>query len=440
MLGLSFGKKNKNNGLKEADQGSAAGVNNVRLNVRNYYEEFVSKFTELSFYNDLMVDELVECFVDALAIQGFNLREGGYISCATEDAIADLAIELISNVAKACSEKTSEYACGADYHCIREDCDEDEMRLFEVCKENILPKCSFCMRYSSKKLCSSELNDNVDRLNTAIATTIFYLCYEFSGLSYIRIMKMIIDCDEVSNVPWSFASFYIIIEHANVYNFFLGDVERIWKDYFNRFMEYANKDDIIVLRIPSDDDIWFDKLKEYITNGTYLKLCPRFILQDLVAEFPELTNLVFETTLMLVVSGEYARIQVIDILELLADYQKYQSYCFPSVLRSFSDIIRATMENECIEGIGAQLTKVSDILVDVFGLSRETVENVIEKTTLDLMGITNVNNYTLTPGKLSLLSYLLANKTVFDTVEAYNPHIIDQFACTTSIRNPENRD
>lgn len=430
MKGLDFLKrKNRQN-----EEPSVDACVRECINIADYYNWFVANFMRLPypFDNRSELQEHVDCFKKALEEQGFNLEDGLHYDDAkdAEYAVIELVRAVIREYVASNPEDLEECGgcdCLKEYsvnegHCGCED--------YHVCGG------TRCMSYGADAVCcDNKTSEELIALEKKIVITLFYLKQEFPSLSYQEIMSEVIHgCDWEPKIPWSFDIFGEVIDYAMVDYLDVEDIEHVWEDCFDTFMSYADKESLLVLKrgcqptpITQKDEEWANKLYEHLNDEYLLEYCPKLLVEEILDVFPEMSNMVLEGIFEGILRGEYTSMTVADLLRVMAEHQKYRNNFFPCCYKRYKEVITVVMKNQLVATMGQELNEVAEILMDTFRVPMEDIKSAIQSIALDLMGCTKEYNYTLVPENLFKLVYLLANETVYDIVEEYNPHIITQF-------------
>ena len=429
MKGLNF--------LKKKEQPAEPSVSEcVRecINIADYYNRFVANFMRLCypFDNRSELQEHVDCFKKALEEQGFNLEDGLHYDDArdAEYAVIELVRAVIREYVESNPEDLEDCSgcnCLEEYSVNEGQCGCGD---YHVCGG------TRCKSYGADAACCGDkTSEELIALEKKIVITLFYLKQEFPSLSYQTIMSEVIQGGEWEpKIPWSFDVFGEVIDHAMVDYLDVEDIERVWEDCFDTFMSYADQESLLVLKrgceptpTTQKDEVWANKLYDYLNDECLLEYCPKLLVEDIIAVFPEMSNMILEGLFEGILSRVYTNMTVADLLRVMAEHQNYRNNFFLCCYKRYKEVIAAVMKNQQVATMGLELSEVAEILVDTFKVPAEDVENAIQSVALDLLGCTKEYDYTLMPENLSKLVYLLANKTVYDTVEEYNPHIVSQF-------------
>lgn len=230
--------------------------------------------------------------------------------------------------------------------------------------------------------------------------------------------------DSFGLVPeWSFDYFYEIpflcLENGYMHDT-LGHIDKIWCDNFTLFLKNATEISLIQMirgmRIGGEiTTYWTDKLYECLKSHEIESILPYTMVDTIVKVFPDLVKAIYEKMLYTAISfPRYC--SILDILQAMADYNKYQSVEF-DIKDSVPDIIRHTIYREMN---GHILTRVIDILENQFKIDKESIEELVKA---EIHRILNVMEHEDIP----VITKNLSNVIVFEEVYDYNPAVVTLF-------------
>lgn len=189
--------------------------------------------------------------------------------------------------------------------------------------------------------------------------------------------------------PWSFDSFSIVYELGKRkkygIDFFIFVLNKIFKDYFEDFLIDASESSIKALKKIDEED-YFEAgellyEKAYRGNISY-----EFydVIEYLAEYFPELRVELYNSIFKSILSDyEDAKVMfefyILDILQKMADYTKYQSMTF-EIKNNWKKVIDRVFENSN----GIMLNHISNIFINDFNIPEVEVEEYIEEKAWEL--------------------------------------------------------
>lgn len=238
--------------------------------------------------------------------------------------------------------------------------------------------------------------------------------------------------NNIENWLWSFDSFSVLYDigkekmQDDPANFFSFEMQTIFSKYFDNFLQVATCDSIKFLKKLENDGFFIagNILDEKARAGeiTYEQM---EAVEMVAFQYPELRPDMYNSILedlsnstldeVLYVGDFYLvedfSIRILDILNKMADYSKYQSMVF-NVKECWKNIIDKIFEISN----GVALNKVSDLLVEYLGVSKDELENYIEEKTWGLLmsvyGLGEIDYADI----FDTATRMLANKVVYDVV------------------------
>lgn len=245
---------------------------------------------------------------------------------------------------------------------------------------------------------------------------------------------------------WSFDAFATlpIIAKEHAYIEFEGVIAHIWKKYCYDFLEIASEESLHML---SDNEYadWEKMLQESLNDeDNYLDFqnysldvftvaipmaFPALISEAYTAAlYVSLADWVHGSEMMNHFCEGILPAELLDedtpmalyLLRRMADYTKYQSIEFPIVRNLWEGIIDETI---FYFYYGNDLNEVVELLIYIFGIPKDEVEDYIYKHTYQIIGDMQHDST-----DAYFLAKMLCNKYAFDVVDEYNSHFINSFA------------
>ncbi len=238
--------------------------------------------------------------------------------------------------------------------------------------------------------------------------------------------------DSLEIWPWSFDSFSLLYDigrqkmQDDYTNFFSFEMQTIFSKNFDAFLKSASYDSVKFLKKLENEGFFIagNILDKKARSGeiTYEYMDA---VEIVALQYPELRSDMYNSILLSLLNStleemlfveqfgvaETFSYYILEILNKMADYVKYQSMVF-NVKDNWKDIINGIfyLSDGCV------LNEVSELLVDSFGVSKEELESYIEGKTWELL----MSVYGL--GEMDYVQIFdsvtrkLANKIVYDIV------------------------